>query len=392
MEIARKQSIEQQGSPAREEFLTEIRWQAENFPTGDEIGSAFCVAAEEMMAENLEFSNLVDTFIDEQPDHTPSYRLNILWHSLQKQLLRRVRDSDAPYPGAYNEPAQWKKAIAAVSVPYSEENEEFYFDINYRHLQSNVAERYKAFALIMQLSGERLFEPAKILDVGCSQNLGLKKLALTNLGTHFNDIEVIEFGDTDSEIIVNKELSEHMNSLLRGRLAIGDSVGVDMVQSDDARNKEWAKACSFYPKELMMPERVEEYDYLDAANPPNVDFLWEDFSEIDTEQLEAQYDIVTFSTMLYQSDRSAQAKMLSNALRCVKPGGIVIVQDFLSSDSKNQDQLYFSKSWFKHLYGYRTLLLDSQDPTRFHEIFRWENGRCKRMLPGRDIGILGITL
>lgn len=262
MEKSGEQSVERQRS--REDIglsglLTKLDWQTEHFPMGDTMGMAFCAAVKEMITEDRAFAETINAFIEDRPDITPSHQVNIMRHGVQKQLLRKIHDPKNPYPAAYADPEKWKGALAMIAAPYSAENEEFYFDIRYRTVQSNIAERYKAFALIGSLATARFDEPLSVLDIGCSQNQGLKKLALAHLGSSFGSIEVMRETKNNGDglkIAADQTLSGLANELLRGNLPIGQSSGIDVMSADDHGNQEWAKACSFYPGELLDANRT----------------------------------------------------------------------------------------------------------------------------------------
>jgi hypothetical protein len=367
-------------------FLHELHTQSDPRSTGDERIAAFAVAANRSIYDDEHFRNVIDGLLSDRSELAPSYAVNLVLRALQKQLSRRP-DSTG-YPDAYTTPEPWRDSIAWVSEPENTaEHYDFVADLTYRQVQSNVAERYKSIALIAQLMSPRLSEHPTILDVGCSQNQGLKKLALSG------QIPFAPFHSMSEQPPERTRLeTEILNKLLVRAVPLGPSIGIDAIHADDANNKEWARSCSFYPSELLNDHRREEYDLLEMAHPPQVGFYQADFADLDIDDLLRQspserFDIVSFSTVLYQVSEEQRATMIANARKLLKPSGLIVIQDFVTLDEQDHTKLVFHPNWFEYSYIYTTVVIDPLDTTgRAHEVFRWENGRCNKMKAGRDLG------
>lgn len=381
-------------------FIEDLQIQARGGgSTHDSRIAAYAEAAQESLRKNRTFKETVGYLLTEKKDTSPSHATNLVLRALQKQLMVR----DDLYPLGYETPDPWKDAIQEVTEKDSEKYDEFFEDIMTRNIQSNIADRYKAFDLILHLYEERFDPHPTILDVGCSQNQGLKKMSLTDKYP-FKDVEVVgSEADIVAPIKADSRLDHSAFNRLIRRLfsdpfTIGRSLGIDIVPADNPSNARWARSCSFYPSELLNAEKVREYDAIDAANPKNVSFYQGDFSRLDHEDFvknapNERYDLVTFSTVLYQVSPAKRKQMLENARQYVKPDGLIVVQDFVNVNRKDPTRLRFHKNWFKRPFLYTTIIRDPSDATgEMHEIFRWENGRCKKIKLLKDLGRISIDL
>jgi hypothetical protein len=96
------------------------------------------------------------------------------------------------------------------------------------------------------------------------------------------------------------------------------------------------------------------------------------------------YDMVVFSTCLYQSYPEKQRKMFDNALKHVKFGGKIVVQDFCTIEEVNPaghpiDRLRFIGPSSKP-YTYTTFVYDTLRPEEGLQPFvYWNNGRCEKL-------------
>jgi hypothetical protein len=75
--------------------------------------------------------------------------------------------------------------------------------------------------------------------------------------------------------------------------------------------------------------------------------------------------------------------MLHNGKRHLKPGGILVVQEFAQVDPADPQKLYLPDNFDAEPYLYRTLIYDTQLPDAgLQEFIRWENGRADHMMWG----------
>jgi hypothetical protein len=337
------------------------------------------------------------------------HAMNFIRRALQKQYLKMYPDQ---YPILFDEVEMNRRAIREMlkdeSVFW-----DFDGDLQHREVQSNVAERYKAFKLIAHMYRDRLGSDPSILDVGCSLNLGLKKMALSGHHT-FDSIEVL--AQSRGEVAKDYDLERAANKLIASRLAIGASMGVD-VFSPDFNNIEWVRSCSFYPGELLKPARIMTFDDLSHKEVAGIGFHRGDFTndqemaglptnfaktqwqnkrsrdEVTQESLfemakfmgerhreKGLFDMAVFCTSMYLMDQEQRLKSIERARGLVRRSGIIVIQDFAELDPREPTGLQFHENFSYDTYPYRTYVISPRGPEiRPQHIFSWENGRAHKL-------------
>lgn len=356
-------------------LLQEFESQAVNPPGQDERIAAFSQAVLHCSA-TTEGTDMLSA-VEARRFATASYGANLLLRAVQKQLVR----TDASYPYEYDDPEAWSEAFMSLHAS-ADRAAELYRDIADKHTQSNVVERYKACKLTMELLSPWLAATPRLLDVGCSRNHGLKKLHLQL------PFKTVQSGIPLTEGILSPVLADRLaNRLIASPLALGPSLGMDLTELDSAENAEWARSCSFYPKELLDKKAVAEYDFLDNAEPGSVTFKQGNILD-HAEGGDETFDVAIVSTFMYQLT-PVERNLARTALRhYVGDKGFIIYQDFTKRDRDGLD-LQYEDSWFKSLYSYRTLVeAPAHTGERIFEVLRWANGRCDQWIPGRDLEAL----
>ncbi len=380
---------ERYGESGVESFEGELRLQA-LLPAGkDQRIAAFCKASIESLQESPRYRDLVGRLITDRDDLTPTNAVNLTLRGLQRQLMLKPRSG---YPEVFEDQHAWKESIEFVcETPPAYEG--FSYDVLNRNLQSNVSGRYKAVSLIATAMQSRLGKRPSILDVGCSRNHGLKRLTLGKKYPFRYHIagRIIEdkLGNPLAANPDRRSTRKTREALDQG-LRLNRSLGIDIEPLDDEGNRAWARSCSFYPSELLDTRLVKEYDDLDQIERKSIGFYQADFSRVTAEELEeeapvSRFDMVTFSTVLYQASEEERTKMLKTATALLKPYGIILIQDFVDIDTDDPSRLVFYEHWHDEPYKYRTILLDPKvRGGNFIEQFRWDNGRCNTLLPPTD--------
>jgi len=363
-----------------------LREQAMSPPGGDDRIAAFDYA---MLAalEDPKLRGLLEEGFEHRYRQgrsvSPQYGANLCRHSFQKHFLR-AREKFG-YPEAFLEEDAWKEGINEI-VHGQDSFHELRFDLLVRDIQSNVAERYKSLKIIMHFFRERLGDEPLVLDVGCSQNQGLKKIAA---GYPFDPVEVVIRNKDGTPTVAGLDYksTSAVNSVIAARQALGPSLGVDAWPLRDLDVKQWARGSSFYPSELLIPGLLEKYDELDNLQVGNVGFLEANFTEKNFgNEAYKMFDIALFSTVLYQLSPEERDRMLVNALYWVKPNGLVIIQDFTETVEGKPLQLYFPDKRDGVPFLYKTIVLDpSRIEEGFKECIRWQTPRCRQMEVNLDI-------
>lgn len=334
----------------------------------------------------------ISSMLEHSPNITAGYASNKVLRSIQAVAM----PVDSRYPLGREKPKGWDGTFQHI-----EEDSETaaVYSINLsRGVQTNIANRGKLLKAVWLLNGEQ-GEPA-ILDVGCSQNHVLKKLALTGKkGMGYPQAAVMRPKDVDptDSLVKDDEMTAKLNLLQQTRLRIKPSVGVDLWQPSDPRVMDWARSCSFYPGSLLVPRVVQEYDNLTRACPPEVNFYWSDFgSRFDIErfayklpELPEQFDITLFSTVAYQQAPDELTAMIENAKQLTKPSGYIVIQDFLSHITDGGEYI-FHENWIPYTYG--VWVLDMKKPELgFQKYLSAESGRIKRVILEPAIGKLAVA-
>ena len=347
--------------------------------------------------------------LDQRPKFGASYLVNKTRSALQDHLYfpeDRPGDAAEPerhriiiagrdgkplqYPHDFCDPAAWIQAFEQLTDESSasqsvEASSEFLIDVWTRPLSSNVSERYKglcAFATLAHDLGR--LGVFSVMDVGCSQNAGLNHLST---GAPFEPPVVIRPGSASGKPSIRH--TKAFAELLTNDTPFGYGIGIDVYDPKESRS--WARSCSHYPSELLNRDRVAFYDNLIMREPDNVWFYRAEFDTFDYDTFAAkqaergrdntQYNIVNFSTVLYQASNAEREKMLAHARHIAKE--FIVVQDFASINPEQPSQLLFRDNWQDSPFPYRTLIWDMREENPiWHDVFRWRDGRCREMTLG----------
>ncbi|MDB5169313.1 MAG: hypothetical protein JWO41_669 [Candidatus Saccharibacteria bacterium] len=305
----------------------------------------------------------------------PSYAANKLLRTFQKQFMYRNTGHEYPFTTRSVEP--WRSGILTVLL--TPRLNEVIQDLITRQTQSNVVQRYNALKFILTSCVSPDVAHPQLLDIGCSQNLGLKKIAL---GGAFEDVRIVE-PRSNGNTRQNRRISYKYNSLSRSPFRIGRSMGVDLYDLRDEANAEWVYACSSYPSELLNEARLEEARQLKSMDVMNVSFTQSDISaalrintDVDGDIPERRlYDVAFASTVMYQMTKTEREKTCQLVYDRLTPEGIMVIQDFVKLDSR---QLRFSGPG-SDKFTYRTVVKNKQtDFDKSEEIFIWETARCTK--------------
>ncbi len=366
-------------------------------PMGNDSGIAgFSLA---MITAVEDYPTLAEIAVETDLYHYVESPRDVVNQTLRAVQAQAIGRDVTGYPHKYLAPdlsiasvsevsAHWYDLISEI-VSENHSLDELAYDVHFRRMQSMQVERSKAVKLV-GLAMENRFGPSpKILDIGTSQMHGPKHLML---GLPFARTHA----DT-SQGSANKEFNQQLTRLWKPS-AIDC---VDLFFPDDPSNKNWAFANSFYPKELADDHKVAKYRRISEANVPDVAFARADFSADDPDPVyikqdahfrvslggelnKHDYDIVSTLTTLYQFSPEERRQWLINCKEYLRPDGVIVMSDFavLREDVNTDhptDKLDFDVNWTDN-YAYRTFVYDNKQPEKgFQEVYRWLNGRCKKV-------------
>ena len=232
---------------------------------------------------------------------------------------------------------------------------------------TNMAERYIGPLAIMHglYDGKSL----SIIDLGCSTNRGVRMIMEASRGNYlFHQI----VDNTPNKVI--------LQCLLKP-ISIEKAIGVDRIDFDKDENMlAWFLACDHYPTELKtIPETRALLKRLQQV--PNTPIVQADLLNV-TDYFKPQtFDVVIFSSVLYQIPLQRRRKTIENAYILLKPDGVIIIQD--TAYLTERRELIFSPE-FGRPYGYRLFIYSNKTANRIREILRFKDNRCSEIQAGKD--------
>lgn len=279
-------------------------------------------------------------------------------------------------------------------------------DLSIRTVQSNIPERYKSLKLLMMLFPERFPEPPRVMDMGCSLNLGLKKIVLSD-HFPFHRVEVLGILGQKQNLEMNLRASQALNSLLAGQIALGASTGIDIWNfAGDKNTESWALSNSVTPKELKeKPYLYEEMEQLVSTRPPEVSFFWGDVTseqdmhkfpppltlgqlavmagyERKNEDNQEKFDVATSYTFKYLLTEEERRQAEKFAQEHITEEALDIEQDFGTISKANPSQIAYAEDIYATKFQYRTFVRDRTSSPNLQPMFIWETGRCERLWLG----------
>lgn len=373
-----------------DKFMDGLQLEVSNPTNGDERIGAFARATYEQLLYRGEIlQTLAEVFAwhrymgDRFP---PAYARRFLLRAVQKQALERQEDASLPYPERFNSPEAWHY-LYNDNIDYPELGQ----DMSLYKVQSNVSERYKSVALIVRAYSDRLGPNPRVLDVGCSMNIGLKKLTV---------LKAYPFGETDLVdqcahntwmLSQDRNSNEILANTLSTPVEIGQSIGIDMYppHPNSKKARLWIKSHSFYPSELLTDTvRVKEFDDLAQLEVPSVETYRGNIDIADEEQVDLlmsshpgwQPDLVVASTTLHQFGSTKRARALANISKLSNADTVIVVNDFVQTDPTAKGGLSFvnQERWVDP-FTYRTLVKDLATGEPWQEHYHWSNGRCHQI-------------
>lgn len=374
------------GSHVWNDFVADLQHQGQ-FPPGQDLRVGAYARAMHWLVTTTDlmpgFEAAFQARIENGQNLPGSLISNIGRYALQKQFLP-IAD-EIGFPERHTRAREWLHSLGHFSRTASAKAQDtLNFDLRTRNNPRNVPARYKPVQLIRTAYKERFDHPLQVLDIGCSQNHGLKQLALQHVadttGRTAHERQRYDFAPTtvvDEVGNVDQVLSEHISQMTNSHDAYGPSLGVDMWPQPDEETRLWARSARL-TSEFLDVDKMAAYDELDSVDVPNVNYIDRNFSrpEEAADIPDGASDLVMFSTVLYQLNAEKRAAMLAHAKTKVHEDGLIIVQDHVELDPDAPDGLHFTSLWYgEAATGYRTLVLDMRRPEAgFEEFAHYNNG------------------
>lgn len=345
--------------PFKFKFLSELIEQSKYPPGGDPVLGSFYKAMAEMIVEHPDFADLIEDVKKVRPSITTKHLANLLFRAYQ---YIKFEENDLLYR-AYKFSTMWREELE-LFLANPKTVEEFKKILIEKSTTTTIYQRYAGpYAIISQIYAQN---PVLVADLGCGGNYGLKGIELHEKFKPIND----------------HSPSKQISKLLNTQINLKGGLAMDKEDPDDPEVTNWRTACSFYPKELDGLNALSNFENR-IKKSKKVQFIKVnllDFNYLPKKLI----DVVILSTILYQLHKSEQLKLLQRAKSMLKPGGILIVQDFATLDKNNLHLLNFKEPWFGKKINYRTFLASAKTQWNFLELLLWDNGRCNEVFPGRD--------
>lgn len=295
---------------------------------------------------------------------------------------------DYLYPQDFNRPADWPRPIREIFAGSlrSFNSDGIYVDLR-RDLTSNIGARMKG-PILAAAAYEDRFDPEDftVYDLGCSQGLGLKQWTARGLYPFEATAGLRTSTRFPKGPFVDRKLSAKLDRIIATAIEPTQCNGIDIVRPDDFGNMLWAFICSHYPSDLEDDALTAHFLRLASFRSPRLAFTEADF--MNEQQLESrilssgQADMAIMSTVVYMMPESEQAVAIERAVRCVKKGGIVVVNEFAKPNPDMPYNLEFLIRWYDELLPYKTFVYDTLQPEAgLQLVAEWSNGRCTAVKP-----------
>lgn len=272
---------------------------------------------------------------------------------------------------------------------------------------SNISDRYKAFAVQLQLMKERYKGPLKVLDVGGSLGQGLEKLKLNDeQKTLFRPTEVIRRPAEYNPAVPDRNIdpkaaeidlmeSQRFTRLQNRRSNVAIGVSVDMLDIHDALVRRKAISDSRYPDEWNDPVYNAQFQEIEQFEPiDGIEFVQANFADpeqmadaLPLKEYGGWFDAAFICLSLYQSSEEAREVVLTNVDKRLHDDAFYSVTDFAGKVANHPDRLEFYKNWVS--YSLSTFMWDKRNPGEWQQLFDSENGRFTRICYG--LGTLAVN-
>lgn len=382
-------------SPVIADLLAECEIQALNPPTVNGEPDVYVEKFASALMAELEYSEPaqldIESAIVDKRSRGP-FASSVAFNSLLR-LFQMQHMEEASYP--YEDNQTWQQRLRTV-FDSEVQRRQLAVALSIWNVGSDVETRIAGPALVAQtFLSERTNDvenPLRILNVGSARDHGLAMLT-----------GIIPMPEVDVQfdtIVANSTMYKNaVNAMLRQHVELGDCYGVDLWPLRDAWWSRFLEACRFYPLELKDHEKRQRYRRLEVIRDadPRLHHVDADFADIDgvPNQLngflegigsDARYDMVIFSTCLYQNYAEKQRRMFDNARARLARGGLIVIQDFCTPTNRVHTAHPIDETTFSgptaDKFSYTTLVFDPQKPDAGLIPFAyWNNGRCEVVKP-----------
>jgi hypothetical protein len=361
-------------------------------PQGNDSRYAACSAALYDMLDPSNNPTVREVFTDviswrRHPHENSSYLVYLTERVLHMMALDRKETLHYPHEAVTKE--WWQGFISETLDADGDQLGNFMLHMTARDVQTNIGQRALAQLLVPIFFSERIGVNPQIADVGSSEMQGLKSLFMQESPFQPIFIDAHRGKDPDDQQASEKLL----NSVIRRApqwYHPGLSIGIDKTYTPpgetrdwDRNRQKWVKTNSIRPDDMVERPHIEAlYDRIAAFETPDIVPVAMDFSEplelpLPGRPGDERYDMVFYSSSLYQNSPEGVRTMIDNGLKIVKPLGLLAVLDFVRPDARQPRDLHFVS---RRPYSFRLLLLDPQAPDEGWKAFiTAQDGRFRNL-------------
>lgn len=374
--------------PVIEELVEECHTQAINPPKvngyPDKYIAMFSEALHGVISSSDQVADVLAEAINAKREFQP-FSASFAFNSIMR-LFQMDRMDSIDYP--YEDASSWRGELEEYLYD-SHKLKNLSLDMQMWNVGSDVETRVagpKLVANTIQAESDR--SNFRILNIGSARDHALAMIA-GNVALE----RVMLVKDADQEFDLPK-IEERVNYLINKPISIGDCYGVDLWPLRDTGWSRFLRACRYYPSELSDKIKRQRYTELEDIRDADkrLHHVDADFSTINSSPsfsngyLEGMheddsYDMVLFSTSLYQNYPEKRRVMINNARRLLRAGGFIVVQDFCDDQEgpilNPIDRLHFLGPTSTP-FAYSTYVMGKTDAS-FERFASWNNGRCERV-------------
>ena len=234
---------------------------------------------------------------------------------------------------------EWEKYLSDL---FQANNPDTMRTLRDKNVQSFIMRRYFPAKMFARMAYGN--KPIKVLDVGCSLNLGLQAISVDQSGEMFPGIHI-------------EDISQEAYS---GKVNISSGLGVDLHEPDI----DWITSCIWPDHEGEKDLIREAYEKLQSKNP-NIGFRKISALELDKySELIGQFDLIIASGMLYQLTPEEEKRFLQQIGKVAKSDAWFLATDYPRGVSYKQRFSY--KTWVQHIsngqFGEQLEFVKADDP------------------------------
>lgn len=351
-----------------------------------------------------------DSIISKAVDDMTSLRLVRTPHITASEMAGTIRalfctylmlaDPDFSYRGL-TKPARWRPHLEKVANAFIENandaaTSQMLYLLACLNVQTNPPSRVGPYGVLLTCLDDRLPKAgANLLDIGSGLGQGPLQL-IKNQESPLRMNSVTSLGEPFGN--KNRRLTDAVNGLLAGRIAVQSVVCVDISPVyNDWRHEYNVDAIAFAegsmrPTEHMNPQLLGRFRELLKYKPENLRYITADLTDdVDFDNFtettnKKKFHAVSIMTMLHQLSRSERRVMMDRATELLEPGGMIYLQDFGWLPPSKHPLPASSLQMYQHWHKpgrYRGLIYDDALQEKgLQQAFYFKDSRCREMAIG----------